>query len=145
MISEFLKLLFLKIKLPSPKPFPISGLNLKTALQTMVCKAYTTKLSLAFKTESLTNGLPSNHAGWQAVWKTGKLPVRNVGKVRIGKCIQREGGSTVLEKSKWANCFHTWLLDCRGKLVIIGLMTFEISAQQGNRSSSEPPKHGVEL
>ena len=55
--------------------------------------------------------------------------MRNVGKVRIGKCIQMEGGSTVLEKSKWANCFHTWLLDCWGKLVIIGLMTFEISAQ----------------
>ena len=63
MISEFLKLLFLLIKLPSPKPFPISGLNLKTALHNKGFARPSTKLSLAFKTESLTNGLPSNHAG----------------------------------------------------------------------------------
>ena len=71
--EDFWTLLFLKIKLPSPKPFPILGLNLKTAPQNNGFARPTTELSLAFETESLTNGLPSYYAGWQALWKTGKL------------------------------------------------------------------------
>ena len=67
MFSKFLKPSLPQNQTTFTQTLPNFWSESETALQTMVCKTYTTKLSLASETESLTNGPPSNYAGWQAV------------------------------------------------------------------------------